>query len=285
MNKNFLLSSILGFFLTAVVFSCEEVPIVVTPVQQLGDCPAANAELVANQQKQVLIEEFTGVRCVNCPDGSEAVKALVNQYGQQVVVLSFHAGFFSDPYPESLFDFRTEAGNALLNFHGSPFGYPSAIIDRKLFGGSNRPHLGQNSWAGAIANQLTESPAVKIFLQNSFDPITRELEVQASLFFEEDVEGEIRISVMITEDKLKDYQETPAGLQPDYEHNHVLRTALSAPTGNILSEPGSAGTRFCKTFSGTIEESWKLEDCKVIVFVHQGSEEKIVLQAQQAPVL
>lgn len=282
MNTNMLWWSIVGFFLAVVLLSCEEVPVVVTPVQPLGDCPAATPALVADQQKQVLIEEFTGVRCVNCPDGSEAIKALINQYGEQVVVLSFHAGFFSDPYPESLYDFRTPAGDALLNFHGSPVGYPSAIIDRKVFGGSNRPHLGKNSWAGAIATQVAESPSVKIHLQPVYDPITRELEVEVSLFFEEDVEGEVRVSVMITEDKLKDYQETPSGLQSDYEHNHVLRRALSAPTGNILAEPSTAGTGFCKSFSGKIEESWKAEDCNIIVFVHRGSGEKEVLQAQQA---
>lgn len=285
MNKNMLWLSMIGFFLGVALTACEEVPVIVTPVQQLGDCPAVNSSVVAAQQKQVLIEEFTGVRCVNCPDGSEAVKALIEQYGEQVVVVSFHAGFFSDPYPESLYDFRTPAGNALLNFHGSPVGYPAAIIDRKVFGGSNRPHLGQNSWAGAIANQVTEPPAVKIHLENTYDPLTRKLDVQTSLFFEEAVEGEVRISVMITEDKLKDYQETPAGLQSDYEHNHVLRTALSAPTGNILSEPSTAGTRFCKAFSGEIDESWKAEDCTVIVFVHRGDGEKEVLQAQQAALM
>lgn len=281
-KKTTVWQAIWGLFLLALVTSCEEVPVIVTPVQQLGDCPAGNPSLVADQQKQVLIEEFTGVRCVNCPDGSEAVKTLIDQYGEQVVVLSFHAGFFSDPYPESVYDFRTPAGDALLNFHGSPLGYPAAIIDRALFGGSSRLHLGQNDWAGAIATQLAAPPAVKIYLDNAYDPVTRELEVQVSLFFQEDVEGETRISVMVTEDRLQDYQETPAGLQSDYEHNHVLRTALSAPTGNILSEPGTAGTRFCKSFAGTIDESWKAEDCTVIVFVHKGSEEKEVLQAQQA---
>jgi hypothetical protein len=282
MKKMIVLRAIWGVLLLSLATSCEEVPVIVTPVQQLGDCPAADVSLVADQQRQVLVEEFTGVRCVNCPDGSEAVKALIDQYGEQVVVLSFHAGFFSDPYPESVYDFRTPAGNALLNFHGSPLGYPAAIIDRSLFGGSSRLHLGQNDWAGAIAAQIAEPPAVKIHLENIYDPLTRNLEVQVSLFFEEDVAGETRISVMITEDRLQDYQETPAGLQADYEHNHVLRKALSAPTGNILSEPSTAGTRFCKSFMETIDESWKPEDCTVIVFVHKGSEEKEVLQAQKA---
>lgn len=285
MKNNIVLQAVLGLFLIIAFNSCEEVPVIVIPVQQLGDCPAVNSALVADQQRQVLIEEFTGVRCVNCPDGSEAVEALIDQYGEQLVVLSFHAGFFSDPYPESVYDFRTPAGNGLLNFHGSPLGYPAAIIDRKLFGGSNRQHLGQSSWAGAIATQVAESPAVKIYLENTYDPLTRDLEVQVSLFFEEDVEGETRISVMITEDKLNDYQETPSGLQSDYEHNHVLRTALSAPTGNVLSEPSTAGTSFCKSFSGKIEEEWKPEDCTVIVFVHKGSDEKEVLQAQKAKLI
>ncbi len=267
------------------LFSCEEVPTVVTPAQQAGECPPAAFSAVVDQQRQVLVEEFTGVKCVNCPDGSEALKALIDQYGDQVVAVSLHAGFFSEPYSQSLYDFRTPAGDALLNFLGSPFGYPAAIIDRKTFGGNPRLHMGQGLWPGAIAEQLEAPPKVKIHLELDFEEVSRELEVRATLFFENDIEGEVRISAMITEDKVKDYQETPSGLQADYEHNHILRRALTNPTGNILNEPTTAGSVFCKSFSTTISSDWKAADCKLILFVHRDSEQKEVLQAHQASLL
>ncbi len=283
MKKPYLTILFLGYLLT--ILSCEEVPTIVTPVQQAGECPAAPFSAVADQQRQVLVEEFTGVRCVNCPDGSEALKSLIDQYGERVVAVSLHAGFFSDPYSQSLYDFRTPAGNALLNFLGSPFGYPAAVIDRKAFSGNSRLHLGQGLWPGAIATQLQETPKVKIYIEQTYDENSRSLGIQTTLFFENDIEGEVRITVLLTEDKVKDYQETPSGLQPDYEHNHVLRTALTAPTGNILSEPTTAGSVFCKSFSGAISPEWKAEDCKVIVFVHLDSERKEVLQVHQVSVL
>jgi len=273
---------LLGIMLT--LFSCEEVPVVVQPALPAGNCRPAGEAQVAGQEKQVLIEEFTGVRCVNCPDGSQAIKELIDQHGDRLVVLGLHAGFFADPYPESQYDFRTPAGDALLNFHGSPFGYPAAIIGRRPFGNSDRLHLGQNLWAGAIAQQLAEEPDVKIHLGIQFDSLSRQLDIQTSLFFQNTVEGEVRLSLMITEDKIVDYQETPSGLQADYQHNHNLRTALTAPTGNILTDSTEGGSNFCKSFSITLPEEWVANNCKVIAFVHEGGDEKEVLQAHQTSI-
>src|ERR1700741_1300369 len=85
--------------------------------------------------RKVLIEEFTGVRCVNCPDGSAEIENLLSLYGGNLVAVSIHSGFFSDPYPDNLYDFRTPEGDQLLNYLGQPLGYPTAVIDRKLFNG------------------------------------------------------------------------------------------------------------------------------------------------------
>ena len=61
--------------------------------------------------KKVLIEEFTGVRCVNCPQGSAEIENLLSIHGDKLVAISIHAGFFAPPYPESLYDLRTPDGD------------------------------------------------------------------------------------------------------------------------------------------------------------------------------
>ncbi len=278
-----LVSIVLAVFLMTT--SCDEVPIVITPAQTAGECTPAAISTVVDQKKQVLIEEFTGVRCVNCPAGSEALQQLLDRYGERLIAFSIHAGFFSDPYTQSLYDFRTPAAEAILNFHNSPPGYPSAIVDRKIFGGAIRPHLGQSLWADAIAQQLEEEPEVKIHLDPSFDPITSDFELRTTIFYEQAIEEEVRITVLITEDKVTDYQLTPSGLQADYVHDHVIRSSLSAPAGNILTEPSDAGSIFCKLYTGNISADWKEEDCKAIVFLHKGGESREVLQAHQVKII
>ena len=36
--------------------------------------------------RTVLIEDFTGQRCVNCPNATEAIEALIEQYGDTGVI-------------------------------------------------------------------------------------------------------------------------------------------------------------------------------------------------------
>ena len=40
------------------------------------------------------MEDYTGVRCQFCPDGHAKAQALIDQYGDNVVVLGVNAGFF-----------------------------------------------------------------------------------------------------------------------------------------------------------------------------------------------
>jgi len=260
--------------------ACEEVPVQVISAAEQGECATVDLATLENQQRNILIEEFTGVQCVNYPDGSKAIEELIAQYGaDRLAVISLHAGSFSDPYPESRFDLRTDVGNALLDFLGSPLGYPSAIINRKNFGSGSRLHLGRSSWAGAIATELEETPEVKIGLESNFDNTSREASVNISLLFETTQTEVVRLSVFVIEDKVVDYQETPSGVQADYVHNHVLRQSLTGFTGDIIQEETSEGIFFCKQLKTTIPETWKIEDCKFVVFVHRAGGQRIILQA------
>ncbi|MEL7120456.1 MAG: hypothetical protein AAFO07_13480, partial [Bacteroidota bacterium] len=202
-------------FLMAFLISCEEVPIIVEPALSVGDCVPVSFDLVENQRRQVLVEEFTGVRCVNCPEGSEELERLIGQYGDQVVVLSFHAGFFSDPYPESQEDFRTTAGDGLLSFLGSPLGYPASIINRKKFNGANRLHqVGTSLWNSSIAAELELPLMVRLYGLPNYNAQDNSLSVQLSVFWEETftAEEEIRMSLFLIENNIADSQETPQGV-------------------------------------------------------------------------
>ena len=44
-------------------------------------------------QRSVLIEDFTGQRCINCPKASDEIKLLQEQYGEDnVIAVSVHSG-------------------------------------------------------------------------------------------------------------------------------------------------------------------------------------------------
>jgi len=268
--------------LSFTALTCAEIPPVVSPIINQGECPAVAASAVAGQQRNVLIEEFTGVRCVNCPAGAQAIEALLSQHGDRLVAISIHAGFFSPPYPESQFDFRTPAGTQILTLLGEPLGYPTAVVNRRKFPGEFDMQLGQSQWPGFVQQELTLPPKVKLAINRTFNATTRDLTVDVSVLPQETIpSGDVRLSVAILEDKIVDYQLTPSGKQADYIHKHVLRGLLTNADGNLLQEPMEAGNRFCKRYTTTIPEAWKAPDCKIVAFVSLGGSSKEVLQVLQ----
>lgn len=266
--------------------SCTEIPPKINPVFTQGKCPPADETTVAQQKRGVLIEEFSGVRCANCPAGSAAIRDLLRQYGDQLVAVSIHTGFFAQPYQDNRYDFRTPAGDDLLKLLQSPLGFPSAVINRKLFDGEPDLQLGLANWAGYVAREVQDAPAVKILALPIFDEPSRKLSVDVSIFPQTTFTGEdVRLSVMLTENQVVDVQLTPSGKDLAFEHNHVLRTMLTNADGNLLPNELKAGQSDCLFFETDLQTDWRAEQCYLVAFVHRGGESKDVLQAVQVKIL
>jgi hypothetical protein len=278
--------SVFFLLLTGLLWlGCEEIPPVINP--SMGNDNPNEPTPVEDQQRQVLIEEFTGVRCVNCPAGSAAIEGLLDIHGQRLVAISIHAGSFSPPYTESQYDFRIDEGSSLLSYLGSPLGYPTAVVNRKQFDGEFDLQLGRQQWAGFIALELLEAPKVKIDVQNAYSNEDRKLEVTATLYVQETIlEEDVRISVAITENDIEDLQLTPESGTPDasYKHKHVLRGMLTNYDGDAISEALTAGAVIEKTFTLTLPSEWIAANCEAVVFVNVGGENKEVLQVHHAGV-
>lgn len=237
------------------------------------------------ESKRVLIEEFTGVRCINCPAGSIELENLLSQFGESLVAVSIHAEFFANPYSESNYDFRTDEGEEIINFLGLPEAYPSAVIDRKQFSGESDLQLvGQASWPGRISQQVDEMAKISLVVENEYNSTSRDLSVNVVGQVQENVNEEVRLTIMITESGIVDAQLTPDSspdLDLNYVHKHVLRNTLTAFDGDVLASSLVAGAGFDKTYTYTLPEAWDATKCTVIAFVHLAESSKEVLQTTE----
>ena len=278
--------SVILIFLPLLWLGCEEIPPVINP--SMGGGNPNEPTPVEDQERQVLIEEFTGVRCVNCPAGSQAIEGLIDIHGQRLIAISIHAGSFAPPYPNSLYDFRIAEGVSLLSYLGEPLGYPTATVDRKLFDGEFDLQLGRQQWAGFIAQELLEAPKVKIDILRTYDEVSRMLDVTVKLYVQETItESDVRLSVALTESDIVDLQLTPDSStpNPDYKHKHVLRDMMTNYDGNPIDEALVADAVIDKEFSMALPEDWTPENCHIVAFVHLGGSSKEVLQAHQTGVV
>lgn len=270
---------------TLLLSGCTEIPPLVTPAVPQESCENPDPTRVSGQQTQVLVEEFTGVQCVNCPAGSQALEELAAIHGERLVVVSIHSGFFADPYPESNYDFQTPEGDQLASLLGSPLGYPTAVINRRKFAGESRLQLGRNKWAGYVAEELARPRVAALDIIPLLDLQTLDLEVRVSAFFDASPTLPLKISLFITEDGIADWQKTPDGDVPDYLHRHVFRTAIGPYNGSEIKSEALAGNVYCAEFSTKISPDWNRDKLYLIAILSRADGDLEVLQAGEQKII
>lgn len=255
--------------------ACKEIP------PTIGECQT---------ERVVLVEEFTGVRCVNCPIGSEKIQQLIEQYGEnKIIAVSIHSGFFSVPYPYSAEDFTTADGGDIDALLGPVTAYPAACINRKLYANESQRPLGVSSWAGYIAAELCAEPLVDVSLTTVFDTTSRRLTASVTVKKNDNTvfSDALGLTVLLTEDGVVSAQLDGHGVDTFYTHRHILRDVLTDYRGATIHNGGSTLADYSQAFQYTLPAGWRADKCHVVAYVHhKGANGKFdVLQAAQHHVI
>ena len=237
--------------------------------------------------RKVLVEELTGVRCQNCPDGTRDLVGLQETYGEEnLIVVSIHAAIgFSAPYtsnPANLYDFRSEGGNQLAAYIGIAEGYPTASINRQLLPGRTSLFVSRSAWPAAIADEFNQDFGLDMFMTNVYEESSRKLDIKLNLAPSIALGGEKRLTVLITQDSIVDVQLDGSARNANYIHRHVLRGVVSKADGDVISETFDAGALISRSYSITLDPSWDPKHCSVVAFVSNGgTPDKEVLQVTE----
>ncbi len=229
-------------------------------------------------KKNVLVEEFTGQRCTNCPSAAQELADLqdiiLRACGQQhVISVAIHGGDMAIDAPAGL---ATPLGHQYNNDWGIK-SWPSAVIDREY---GKKPSTDFYSWGDAICERLSEAAAVEINMQgNTYNAEDKALTINVETTALETVNG--KLQVWLTESHINKYQVMPnGGHNMNYEHNHVFRDAVNGDKGENIKL--IKGESISKTYSYTLPDDWKVENMAVVAFVYNESG---VLQVVEAHVV
>lgn len=237
-------------------------------------------------KKVILIEEFTGQRCPNCPEMAVAIKEISSSYPEQLVVVAIHAGFFAMPLGTTFStDYRTPAGNELDQFFSiSSAGYPKGLVNRSGFN-SGTFRLESDELAGRVVEELDGDPVLDIKISNVYSTGSRTADIVVDVNVLAQMQRELMFSVFITEDSIVSPQQGTTEVFHDYVHRHVLRVAVNGTWGESLNEGSelSPGTTFSKSLQQTLGSNWNDEHCHIVAFVYDN-ETKEVLQAAEAKI-
>ncbi len=273
------------FFLllaTVLVQSCKEVGPTVDidgTSSLLGDTTFVESNIATPQDRVVLLEEFTGVRCVNCPRAHNTIKLIQAAHPGRVLAVGIHTGIFAQPYAGRP-DFQIPEGNAIEQALNGAQGYPSGAVDRKQFSGESRIIISDSKWANYVNDQLTIPTPVNINLAKVYNATTRQLELSATMRFTAAYANNLYFSAYLIEDNIVDHQLTPTGVDTAYNHTHVLRKLLTPLSGQQLNAPSfTAGRVVVQRYSLPIDAAFNVSNLKVIAFVHNNGTDKSVLHA------
>lgn len=227
----------------------------------------------------VLLEDYTGVRCVNCPDAAAEIKQLQAAYPNNLVVVGIYPmepNGLTLPYPGDM-DLRTDAAQTYAKaFQIEEF--PKGMVNRKSV-------LNYQAWGGAIQEVFDDSTADYVNLAASAQLSGTNIQVSINGNFKQDypADGDINVIAMIVEDNINARQQTHEGVNKEYVHSHVLRDVISDDVwgDKILDAHPSEGADFTKQYTAALNEAWKTQDLALVVAV-VNAKSREVLQAAYA---
>ena len=257
------------------LLSCEEVPV------RLPSAPDPGGGVYA---QNVLIEEYTGVRCQNCPAGAQLLEELKRIHGDRLVIISIHGGFFAQPANlENKFRLDNTFGAELIRLFNEPLGYPSAMISRKTFDGQSSRFLGGGFWAGYIDEELNREPQIGMELEIVPDLNQRKLQVKVHAEALSAQSQALSLSIALTENNIRDAQLTPTGVDTNYIHRHVLRSFITSISGDPVGNLPANGKRTFEYSTG-YSGDWKTVDLRLIAFIHEPAPSFRVVQVVEGKI-
>ncbi|MGY8950156.1 MAG: Omp28-related outer membrane protein [Flavobacteriales bacterium] len=258
--------------------------------------------------KKVLIEDFTGHRCPNCPAAAEELVSLQDFYGDRVIGIAIHPSSpaFSTPSPLTTssytYDFRTQFGDDIDNiFEITTVGLPRGMVNRTGF--DTQHQLGKDEWSSIVQTELEKAPIFGITLSSNVSngngtiSITAEALTNINLDKKEKIE-DYNIVICLTEKNIVQWQkDNTAGDIEDYEHNHVLRTMINTTFGESIGNSFVDGDIWEKDYSIDITnlentnenyslntlfmgngncKEWNEDNMEIVVYIYNTSNNEIV---------
>ena len=237
---------------------------------------------VDSTKRKILLEDYTGAKCVNCPEASDVATTLQELYKGQVIVMSVHAGFYSEPDPSGPYsvDYRVPEGVAWFNDFNLQFN-PMGMINRMDVEGTKA--IKQNSWADVIIEHANQSKVADISITAEYSVKGRgEISTTVDTKFLDILQGAYSLSVCILEDSIIGWQknnDTLVGPVPDiedYVFMDMLRAVINDTYGDELTASVDTSQVYSLNYQHPADPIWVPKNLSIVAFVfHQETKEII----------
>lgn len=203
------------------------------------------------QNRNVLIEEFTGRNCGYCPDGHRIANLIMANNPGRVWAVNIHAGGYS---PVTYPNMNTTDGTTITSGFGIG-GFPAGHVNR-----STAEDLGRNQWESHTNTQLAQQAEVNVAGFVTLNHTTRTANITVEVYYTANSSQSTNyLTIMMLQDSILgsqsgNYYNPSQMLNGQYVHQHVLRDVVTSTWGDEIS-PTTAGTLITKNYTYQIPES------------------------------
>ena len=230
-------------------------------VEGIGDTDHTNdtiffpvSVLAAWATKSVLIEQYTGTWCPNCPTPNATTNTL--NADPQIYVAKHH----------NMDEYTNAISTAYWAQYNAEFS-PACVIEQGELG-TYMANAAYDQWLGQTdLRKLGVSP-VGITTQAEFNTTSRQLTVDVTAAFTAARTGTFTLNAYVIEDNVIGSQ--AAGLT-NYAHHQIVREVLggAAGTGSIIPATAAAGVAYGHQYTMTVPADWNGTNLRVIAMVSE----------------
>jgi hypothetical protein len=243
-----------------------------------------------NTQRNVLIEKYTGHKCVPCTYAATTVNNIHETNPNHIFYASIHAGpggmtAFQE-YNPSASSFYTNHTNPMALAYGVFFqngygfnGNPSIMVNKGLFGGAqgNMMIVNNENEINSRVNAILNDNALKYNIQAVFNyfPQTQGGYLHVEVEKLQNSNPDVDIVVYVIQDSLRDWQKRPSGFDdPDYLHKKKhLGNIDNLLWGQRLNF--SAGNKVRKDYSFAKPVGIEPENIHFLIFVSDAETKEV----------
>lgn len=215
--------------------------------------------------RAVLIEDFTGQWCSNCPLAAQEIESLTSTYGtDKIIAVAIHCG--PQGYQggtDDLPGLKTDLGQEYYNAFKIEY-QPQGKIDR---GGL----AAYTDWAGIVRTELQKTALLNIDVANTYDSESRKLSISIDLESVKGIDSQNgNLQVWLVEDNITSIQAMPDNsYNTSYIHQHALRDAVNGTWGEAYAITEETDAHFA--YSYDIHTGWKPENLSVVAFAYNDN--------------
>ncbi|MDD2984225.1 MAG: Omp28-related outer membrane protein [Crocinitomicaceae bacterium] len=229
-----------------------------------------------NTNRNVLIEDYTGHKCVFCPSAAVIAKDIEVANPDRVFVASIHASPGGiGPFQSVDASYTNDLTNPMVIAYGSTFqngfnftGNPQGTVSRKVFGGVMFQQPG--NWSNASNQMITENE-LKTNLQAKINyfPTTRGVFLHAEIDTMNMASADFSVVVYLIENTFVSKQKFPGGVSDEnYVHHNIHRGNIDnrAFGRDLLATNLKPNGKYYLDYSYQLPAQYDPANCHLLVY-------------------